>query len=100
MVRSGRPLGVGNLPVDRKRRGARHQATRTTRTQWRRRPRSRHPSESCAHPGHIFLSDDLSLLDRGHVDASRILATDQVTDTYLLALARLNGVPWPASVAG
>ncbi|MFT0172272.1 TA system VapC family ribonuclease toxin [Paraburkholderia mimosarum] len=43
-----------------------------------------------AHPGHIFWSDDLSLLDREHVDASRILATDQVTDTYLLALARLH----------
>jgi hypothetical protein len=29
-----------------------------------------------AHPGHIFWSDDLSLLDREHVGASRILATD------------------------
>ncbi|WP_293034924.1 VapC toxin family PIN domain ribonuclease [Paraburkholderia sp.] len=29
-----------------------------------------------AHPIHIFWSDDLSLLDREHVDASRILATD------------------------
>ena len=39
-----------------------------------------------AHPGHIFWSNDLSLLDREHVDASRILATD----TFLLALARLH----------
>jgi uncharacterized protein len=44
-----------------------------------------------AHPGHQFWFDDLSLLDPEHVDASRLLATDQVTDTYLLALARLHG---------
>jgi len=44
-----------------------------------------------AHPGHEFWFDDLSLLNPTHVDASRILATDQVTDTYLLALARLHG---------
>ncbi|WP_186110655.1 TA system VapC family ribonuclease toxin [Burkholderia gladioli] len=44
-----------------------------------------------AHPGHQFWSDDLSLLDPEFVDASRLLATDQVTDTYLLALARRHG---------
>jgi uncharacterized protein len=43
-----------------------------------------------AHPGHIFWSDDMSLLDPEYVDVSRILATDQVTDTYLLALARMH----------
>ncbi|BCQ29093.1 PIN domain-containing protein (plasmid) [Caballeronia sp. NK8] len=43
------------------------------------------------HPCHEFWADDVSLLDAQHVDASRILATDQVTDTYLLALARAHG---------
>ncbi|QCP55080.1 PIN domain-containing protein [Trinickia violacea] len=48
-------------------------------------------SQLRAHPGHRFWPDDVSLLDAQHVDASRILATDQVTDTYLLALARAHG---------
>lgn len=43
-----------------------------------------------AHPSHEFWADDVSLLDAQHVDAGRILATDQVTDTYLLALARAH----------
>ena len=43
------------------------------------------------HPGHEFWSDDVSLLDPDYVDTSRLLATDQVIDTYLLALARLHG---------
>lgn len=44
-----------------------------------------------SHPGHQFWSDDVSLLDSQHADAGRILSTDQVTDTYLLALARAHG---------
>lgn len=44
-----------------------------------------------AHPGHEFWSDDVSLLNPDHVDVSRLLATGQVTDTYLLALARTHG---------
>lgn len=43
-----------------------------------------------AHPGHRFWPDDVSLMDTQHVDASRLLASDQVTDTYLLALARAH----------
>ncbi|MDW3685781.1 PIN domain-containing protein [Cupriavidus sp. CV2] len=43
-----------------------------------------------AHPGHRFWPDSVSLLDVHHVDAVRLLATDQVTDTYLLALARAH----------
>jgi hypothetical protein len=42
-------------------------------------------------PGHSFWPDDISLLDRRHVDASRLLTAAQVTDTYLLALARAAG---------
>ncbi|WP_118185486.1 TA system VapC family ribonuclease toxin [Paraburkholderia phosphatilytica] len=42
-------------------------------------------------PGHVFWPDDLSLVDPAHVDASRILSAAQVTDTYLLALARAHG---------
>lgn len=41
-----------------------------------------------AHSGHTFWMDDLSLLDVQHVDASRLLSAAQLTDTYLLALAR------------
>lgn len=38
-------------------------------------------------PGHVFWSDDFSLMDSAIVDVSRILTPAQVTDTYLLALA-------------
>ncbi len=37
--------------------------------------------------GHVFWADDLSLLDSDLVDASAITSSQQVTDTYLLALA-------------
>ena len=42
-------------------------------------------------PGHVFWPDDISLLDSGHVDASRLLSSAQVTDSYLLALAGAHG---------
>ena len=42
-------------------------------------------------PGHIFWPDDISLLDRKHVDAAQLLASSRVTDTYLLALAASHG---------
>ena len=42
-------------------------------------------------PGHAFWPDDVSLLDREHVDATRLLDSAQVTDSYLLALARVHG---------
>jgi toxin-antitoxin system PIN domain toxin len=38
-------------------------------------------------PGHCFWPDDISLMDTGRVDASRLLHHGQVTDSYLLALA-------------
>jgi predicted nucleic acid-binding protein len=41
----------------------------------------------CALPGHVFWPDDISLLDDRNTDAQQILASGQVTDTYLLALA-------------
>ena len=41
-----------------------------------------------AHPGHVFWPDDLSLLDARHADPNRLLSAAQLTDTYLLALAR------------
>jgi toxin-antitoxin system PIN domain toxin len=44
-------------------------------------------AELRAAPGHVFWSDDISLLDGKRVDVLRILAPTQVTDTYLLALA-------------
>lgn len=42
-------------------------------------------------PGHVFWSDDISLLDRRHIDAAQVLAAGQVTDTYLLARAMAHG---------
>lgn len=42
-------------------------------------------------PGHVFWNDDISLLDAEHVDPMRLLHSSQVTDSYLLALARAHG---------
>lgn len=44
-------------------------------------------STLCALPGHQFWSDDISLQDSEKIDASRLLSSAQVTDSYLLALA-------------
>ena len=48
-------------------------------------------SELCRRPGHVFWPSDLSLLDSPLIDRERLLASDQVTDTYLLALAVRHG---------
>ena len=42
-------------------------------------------------PGHAFWPDDVTLLDRRHIDAARLLDSSQVTDSYLLALAASQG---------
>lgn len=42
-------------------------------------------------PGHLFWPDDLSLVGSEHVDATKIMTSGQVTDTYLLALAKARG---------
>jgi toxin-antitoxin system PIN domain toxin len=41
--------------------------------------------------GHEFWPDDVSLLDEKRVDGTHLLDSGQVTDTYLLALARAHG---------
>ena len=41
--------------------------------------------------GHVFWSDDISLLDEGRVDTTRLLNSAQTTDSYLLALAQAHG---------
>lgn len=41
--------------------------------------------------GHVFWPDDISLADGHRVDASRLSSHAQVTDSYLLALARAHG---------
>jgi toxin-antitoxin system PIN domain toxin len=43
--------------------------------------------EFCTLSGHVFWPDDVSLLDPRRVDTSRLLATTQITDSYLLSLA-------------
>ncbi len=45
----------------------------------------------CSQPGHVYWPSGLSLLDSALIDHSRLLASEQVTDTYLLALAVQNG---------
>lgn len=42
-------------------------------------------------PGHVFWPDDISLLDVERIDATRLLNSAQVTDSYLLALACKHG---------
>ena len=41
-------------------------------------------------PGHVFWGDDISLMDSAWVDVHRLLSPGQVTDSYLLALARAH----------
>jgi toxin-antitoxin system PIN domain toxin len=48
-------------------------------------------ADLCAQPGHVFWPSDLSLLDSALIDPARLLASEQVTDTYLLALAVHHG---------
>ena len=42
-------------------------------------------------PDHEFWPDDISMLDAGIFDQSRILGPSQITDVYLLGLAVKNG---------
>ncbi|HVY15339.1 MAG TPA: TA system VapC family ribonuclease toxin [Rhodopila sp.] len=42
-------------------------------------------------PGHRFWPDDLSLAHAPDIDTTKILIPGQVTDTYLLALAKAHG---------
>lgn len=44
----------------------------------------------CAVPGHEFWADDISLFDRRLIDSTHLLDSAQLTDTYLLALARAH----------
>ncbi|PDT25982.1 VapC toxin family PIN domain ribonuclease, partial [Rhizobium sp. L9] len=42
-------------------------------------------------PGHSFWPDDVSLVGSGDIAPTKILTSGQVTDTYLLALAKVHG---------
>lgn len=44
-----------------------------------------------AMPGHCFWADTISLADSEAVDVARLASHAQVTDSYLLALARAHG---------
>jgi len=48
---------------------------------------ARRLAEASRHGAHAFWPDDLSLLDDGVLDWTRVLGHRQVTDNYLLALA-------------
>ena len=41
-------------------------------------------------PGHQFWEDDISLIANANVNPARLLSASQITDTYLLALAKAN----------
>ena len=41
--------------------------------------------------GYTFWADAISLIDDSEVDEARLLTTSQVTDSYLLALAKFHG---------
>jgi toxin-antitoxin system PIN domain toxin len=42
-------------------------------------------------PGHAFWPDDVSLFDQERVNPARLLDSAHLTDSYLLALARVHG---------
>lgn len=44
-----------------------------------------------SHPSHVLWAADISALDAGKIDATRIHGAKQLTDAYLLALAVANG---------
>jgi hypothetical protein len=44
----------------------------------------------CGLSGHEFWPDDVSLLDNQLIDSARLLDSGQITDSYLLALARAH----------
>lgn len=48
-------------------------------------------ANSCDTPVHTFWPDDISLIGRDFVVVDRLLSPAQITDTYLLALARKHG---------
>lgn len=45
-------------------------------------------------PGHSFGPDDVSLVGSGDIAPTKILTSGQVTDIYLLALAKARGANW------
>jgi len=48
-------------------------------------------ADAARDPSHRFWPDDISLLDEGVVDWTKVLGHRQVTDSYLLALAVRHG---------
>ncbi len=44
-----------------------------------------------AMPGHAFWPDSISIADGSHINATRLSSHAQITDSYLLALARAHG---------
>ena len=45
----------------------------------------------CKLGGHEFWPDDMSIFDKSRFDADRLLDSAQITDSYLLGLARAHG---------
>jgi toxin-antitoxin system PIN domain toxin len=47
--------------------------------------------EFTALPDHVFWPDDVTLLDGDHVDSPQAITPNQVTDIYLMLLAKAHG---------
>ena len=47
--------------------------------------------QACGHAAHVFWPDDIALSDQALFDDAHLLASGQVTDTYLLGLAVQHG---------
>jgi hypothetical protein len=45
----------------------------------------------CGLGGHEFWPDEVSIFDKSRFDTNRILDSAQITDSYLLGLARAHG---------
>ena len=94
MVHAARSPRLGKMPTDRERSAA-HRRARAI-PEFARLARGGSPADhgiACARslPGHAFWPDHISLLDAERIDASRLLSSGQVTDSYLLALACAHG---------
>ena len=48
---------------------------------------ARRLAQATAHPAHVFLADDYSLLDANQLHWQHLLGHRQITDSYLLGLA-------------
>jgi len=81
---------MGDLSADRERRAANRRAQSVPQFARLTGCYGGVDGRAAAPPGQAFWPDDISLLDTECMDATRLLCSAQVTDSYLLALARAH----------